>query len=155
MLKFCKDKWYENKDKLEAAIMIDTKLNHCDYRYLVELIVKYILNPSIKDNYNKFDTDAITVIDNGDYQGTVLFVIPRKTYQPSASDYLLTYSWYGSCSGCDTLLAIQYCNDNVPTERQVKDYMALCKDLVCNIVKPYNLDWRADEDFVEIAQVDG
>ena len=154
MLKFCRDAWYENKDKLEAFIVKDAKLNSCDYTYLVELVVKYILNPSIKIDWEKFDADKITVIDNGDYQGTLLFMIPRNTYQPGASDYLLTYSYYGSCSGCDTLMAIQNWEDVVPTESQIKDYMALCKDLVCNIVKPYNYGWREDEDFLEIAKVD-
>lgn len=156
MLKFCRDAWCKNKDKLEAVIMMDAKLNSCDYSYLVELIVENVLNPSIEDSWKKFDADGITVIDNGDYQGTILFMIPRKTYQPSANDYLLTYSYYGSCSGCDTLLSIQgWRNDNkVPTENQVKDYMTLCKDLVCNIVKPYNYGWRGEEDFVQIAKVD-
>lgn len=152
MLKYCRDKWYENKDKLEAAIMRDTTLNSCEYSYLVRLIVKYILNPSTENDWAKFDADAITVIDNGDYQGTVLFMIPRKTYQPSESDYLLTYSYYGSCSGCDTLMSIQDWEDRPPTETQVKDYMTLCKDLVCNIVKPFNSGWREDEKFIAIAE---
>lgn len=152
MIKFCRDAWYENKDKLEAVIMMDTKLNTCEYSYLVELVVEYILNPSIEDEWDKFDADNITVVDNGDYQGTELFIIPRKTYQPSESDYLLTYVGYGSCSGCDTLLSIQDWVGMVPTESQVKDFMVLCKDLVCNIVKPYNCGWRKDEKFVEIAE---
>ena len=155
MLKFCKDAWYKNKDKLETVIMTNAHINFCEYEYLVKLIVKYILNPSIEKRA-KFDADKITVIDNGDYQGTVLFMIPRDTYQPSANDYLITYSWYGSCSGCDTLMEIQESGDSGnkwPTENQVKDYMALCKDLVCNIVKPYNYGWLNDEDFEEIAEV--
>lgn len=154
MLKFCRDAWYENKDRLEAVIMKDTKLNSCQYGYLVELIVKHILNPSIETNWEKFDADAIIVIDNGDYQGTILFMIPRKKYQPSANDYLLTYSYYGSCSCCDTLLSIQDWRSGVPTENQVKDYMSLCKDLVCNIVKPYNYGWQEDKRFATITNVD-
>lgn len=154
MLKFCRDAWYENKDKLEAVIMTDTKLNSCDYSYLVELVVEYILNPSIETNWKKFDAKNITVIDNGDCQGTILFMIPRGTYQPSSNDYLLTYSYYGSCSGCDTLLSIQDWKDEVSTENQVKDYMALCKDLVCNIVKPYNYGWQEEEEFAVIAEVE-
>lgn len=152
MLKFCRDAWYENKDKLEAVIMMDKNLNHCEYSYLVKLVVEHILNPSIETNWMKFNADAITVIDNGDYQGTVLFMIPRKTYQPSAGDYLLTYSYYGSCSGCDTLLSIQDWGDKLPTENQIKDYMTICKDLVCNIVKPYNSGWREDEEFIEVTE---
>lgn len=151
MLKFCKNAWHENSDKLEAAIRMDTKLNTCDYRYLVELVVKYIINPSCKEEW---DINNITEIDNGDYQGTILFMIPLDTYQPSANEYLLTFTYYGSCSGCDTLLSIQDYGNKLPTEGQVKDYMNLCKDLVCNIVKPYNYGWRAQEDFEEIATID-
>ena len=154
MLKFCKDAWYKNKDKLEAVIMMDTNLNSCRYDYLVELVVKYILNPSIETSWKRFDADNITVIDNGDYQGTILFMIPRGTYQPNAGSYLLTYSYYGSCSGCDTLMSIQDWRDGVPTESQVKDYMALCRDLVCNIVKPYNCGWYEEEKFAEIVEID-
>lgn len=149
MLKFCRDAWYKNKDKLEAAIKTDTNLNSCEYSYLVKLIVNYILNLSTEE---EFDADAITIIDNGDYQGTVLFMIPRKTYQPNPNDYLLTYCYYGSCSGCDSLQSIQDYEYGVPTEKQVKDYMILCKDLVCNIVKPYNYGWQ-EENFTEIAEI--
>lgn len=152
MIKFCIDAWHENKDKLEAVIMMDAKLNSCDYSYLVKLIVEYILNPSIKSSYEKFNADKITVIDDGDYQGTLLFMIPRDTYQPSEYDYLLTYAGYGSCSGCDTLLSIQSWEDKLPTENQVKNFMTLCRDLVCNIVKPYNCGWRKDEKFVEVTE---
>ena len=112
MLKYCRDKWYENKDKLEEAIRNSDDLNFCNYKTLVEMIVEYILNPSSDDNsIDEFDEDEITVIDNGDYQGTQLFMIPRKTYQPSAGDYLLTYTYYGSCSGCDTLQGMQKWSD--------------------------------------------
>ena len=152
MLKYCRDKWDKNKDKLEAVIMTDTKINTCRYEYLVKLIVEYILNPSTGEEDWEFDSDAITVIDNGDYQGTMLFVIPRKRYQPNASEHILTFSEYGSCDCCDTLMSIQDYRKDLPTENQVKEYMALCKDLVCNIVKPYNYGWREDERFTEIAE---
>ena len=151
MLKYCRDKWYENKDILEERIRGDRHLNSCGYEYLVKLVVDCILRDS-EDVYERFDTDKITVIDNGDYQGTQLFVIPLKTYQPSANEYLITYVDYGSCSGCDTLLSIQEWGNKLPTEQQVKDYMTLCKDLVCNMVKPFDFDFRFDEKFREIAK---
>lgn len=151
MLKYCRDKWYENKDKLEIAIRESEDLNSCNYDDLVRLVVEYILNPSA-DSMDEFDKDAITIIDNGNYQGTLLFTIPRKTYQPSAEDYLITYTYYGSCSGCDTLQAIQHWDDGKLNDEQVKDFMSLCKDLVCNIVKPFNSGWREDEKFIAIAE---
>ena len=46
------------------------------------------------------DYERITVIDNGDYQGTLVFVVASKSYQPS--DYWVSSVDYGSCSGCDT-----------------------------------------------------
>jgi hypothetical protein len=67
---------------------------------------------------------------------------------------LLTYVEYGSCSGCDTLQSIQDWSNELPTEQQVKDFMALCRHLVCNMVKPYNKSWSYDEAFEEV-EVEG
>ena len=150
MLKYCRDKWEENKDKLEKALREDDSLNDCDYSELVAMVVKHILNPG-ENNYNTYDSGNITVIDDGHYQGTLLFMIPMDTYQPSEYEYLLTYVGYGSCSGCDTLKSIQDWGDKKLTDSQVKDFMGLCKDLVCNIVKPYNGGWRKDDRFTEVA----
>ena len=151
MIKYCLDKWNEHKDKLEAALRKDTKLNDCDYTYLVELVVKYILNGESAGKsdyaYDGWDHKKITTIDNGDYQGTILWLIPMKTYQPEEYEYLMTYCGYGSCSGCDTLKSIQNWDEKPPTKTQLKDYMALCKDLVCNMIKPYNCGWREEEEF--------
>lgn len=147
MIKFCLKQWDKNKQRLEDAIREDRTLNECEYKHLVEMVVEYILNDENSIHYNKGE---ITVIDNGDYQGTLLFLIPENTYQPSASDYLMTFVEYGSCSGCDTLQAIQDWGKTTPTEQQVKDFMMLCKDLVCNMIKPYNTGWRNNEDFEQV-----
>jgi hypothetical protein len=55
-------------------------------------------------DYGEPDWETIHVINDGDYQGTFVFLVPSKTYQPST--YLLTKVYYGSCGGCDTLQAI-------------------------------------------------
>lgn len=157
MLKYCYHKWDYNKERLQEAIKNDTKINGCEYEYLVKLVTRYILNgelpPEFYDQEKRWDYDNITKIDNGDYQGTLLFLIPKDWYQPAEYDYLLTYVGYGSCSGCDTLLNIQegyrYDSD-LPTEKQVREYMDLCRHLVSNIVKPYNNGWRNDEMFEHI-----
>lgn len=49
----------------------------------------------------RMDSGGIHKIDDGDYQGTLLFVIRGTGYQPS--DYWYTFGGYGSCSGCDAL----------------------------------------------------
>lgn len=144
MIKFCLEQWIKNKQRLEEAIRNSTNLNDCDYKHLVELIIEYVLN----EEYETFDKEGITVIDNGGYCGTLLFLIPSETYEPSEDDYLMTFVNYGSCSGCDTLLSIQrYNDDGKLDEAQVRDFMTLCKDLITNMIKPYNTGWRHKEKF--------
>ena len=155
MIKFCKDQWDANRERLEEALRDDTQLNKCDYKYLLSLVVTHILNPGLVSFEQGWSAKNITVIDDGNYQGTLMFLIPKDCYQPDESEYLLTFVNYGSCSGCDTLMGIQGWDDSKPTtEQQLKDYMALCKDLVMNMVKPYNNGWRKDEryDTVELEE---
>lgn len=148
MIKYCLDKWNANHKRLEAVLAADTALNKCDYKYLVKLVVKHILNgPADSVIDDEWDAENITEVDNGDYQGTLLFLIPRNTYQPSEYEYLMTYTWYGSCSGCDTLQSIQNYGEEPINDRQLKMFMALCKDLVTNMIKPYNCGWRNEEEF--------
>lgn len=156
MLKYCLDKWNDNKDKLEFQLRADKKIYECDYKYLVKMVVDVILNEG-KGEYDyvsdyRWDSAKITEIDNGDYQGTLLFLIPMDTYQPSEYEYLMTYVGYGSCSGCDTLQHIQSIywfgdDDEKLKEKALKEYMALCKDIITNIIKPYNCGWRQDDRF--------
>lgn len=155
MLKYCLKKWDMFNKDLEDALREDENLNSCEYKYLLEKVVEHILNGEVEEfSYDeKWDANKITVIDDGHYQGTLLFVIPRLCYQPCEYEYLMTFVDYGSCSGCDTLQHIQSWFDNEPpTERQLKDYMALCRDMVCNIVRPYNTGWRCDEEFKTVGE---
>ena len=138
MIKICKEKWAKNEKVLKNALMRDFayRLDSCDYEYLVKQVVKYILNTEKEE----WDIDNIVVINDGDYQGTLLFIIPRLTYQPSEHDYIMTHVNYGSCSGCDTLQAIQ-------DHPLINDYMTLCRGLVCNMINPYNHGWRHEDRF--------
>ena len=147
MLKYCLKKWDENKKKLEEELLKDPLLNECEYKHIVEKVVEIILNTNEEYLWN---SEGITEIDDGDYQGTLLFLIPRKTYQPSEHEYLMTYVGYGSCSGCDTLQAIQDYGENLISEDQLKGFMALCKDIITNMIKPYNTGWRNEEEFTEV-----
>lgn len=49
------------------------------------------------------DPDRIHAIDDGAYQGTLIFVVGASGYQPT--HYWATQVSYGSCSGCDALVA--------------------------------------------------
>lgn len=151
MIKYCLGKWDENKDFLRKRLTNDHHVNNCDYDYLVKLVIEEILNRGVGSR--KWQSDKIKQIDDGDYQGTLLFLIPENCYQPSETGYLMTFANYGSCCCCDALQAIQsYDDSDTPTEQQLRDYMALCKDIITNTIKPYNYGWRYDEEFTEVTK---
>ena len=96
-----------------------------DYGELVLEVVKILRD---KSKLHSPDPDCIHTIDDGGYQGTLLYVIGESDYQPRH------YWWvaidYGSCSGCDTLQAIKPYSDTPPTKQQVDDYMTLSLHIV-------------------------
>jgi hypothetical protein len=145
MIRYCYEAWESNRDKLEDYLRTQPNLKHFEYIDLVKTVVQFIL-------CEDWDADRITEIDDGDCQGALLFLIHRHTYQPSPYEYLITYVDYGSCSGCDTLQAIQAgAKPNTsPTARQLQDLMTLCKDIVMNMVKPFNSGWMHDDCFDEV-----
>lgn len=110
--KFKLENWFKNTKQSEYANCID----------IVEALFTYVI-----EGYN---TSEIHIIDDGNYQGTQLFLIHKNICQPSMEDYLITDTFYGSCSGCDTLMAISGYSDELPNEEQVKDYMTLALHLV-------------------------
>lgn len=95
------------------------------------MLFDIVINPEFGgwDN-NKFDTKNILKIDDGDYQGTEIFILHKDVYQPDIEDYVYTNTHYGSCSGCDTLMGIYRYDDGLPSELQVNDYMNLCLHLL-------------------------
>ena len=148
MLKIVVEKWWKNKNKLEAAYRFKTGWNSCSYLDIVKETINSILNDN--DGYTKWDIEHITEIDNGDYQGTLLYLIPENTYQPSSDEYLMTYVYYGSCSGCDTLQAIQEWSEGPLKEDQIKEFMMLSLHLLENMIKPYNDGWRSNDDYKQV-----
>lgn len=159
MIKYCLQKWDKNKDRLEAAIRADKTINDYKngYSYLVKLVIDYILNEQETENEKSeeekpevWDSSKIVEIDHGYYQGTLLFLIPKKHTIPGEYEYLMTYADYGTCPACDVLEGIRWNDDGeekLPTEQQVKDYMTLCRDLVSHMIVPYNFGWRHEERF--------
>lgn len=117
------DRYTANKDKLEEKL---SKQHPDSYADLVREVV-HLLHSD--DEYSSPDPDRIHQIDDGDYQGTLLFIIADSSYQPNT--YWSVKIFYGSCSGCDTLEAIRaYSYDKAPTKEQIKDYMTLCLHIV-------------------------
>ena len=77
------------------------------------------------------DPERIHQINDGDYQGVLVFVIACRGYQPSK--YWSVMIDYGSCSGCDTLERIRGYGDSQTTEQQLDDYMTLALHIVQGI----------------------
>lgn len=121
--------WDENKQKLEEYFKTTRQEEYSSsYEEILTKVFELCLLKA--DDYNGFDLSKMTIIDDGDYQGVQIFIIPKDTYQPNVSDYVMTNTYYGSCSGCDTLQGICCYEDGLPTDEQVKEYMLLALHLV-------------------------
>jgi len=117
------NRFMAKRDELKEILR---KNPNWEYRELVKLTISLI-----SEEYRDPDPARIHVIDDGDYQGTLLFVIAAQGYQPSTYWYIKIA--YGSCSGCDTIAAIHEhgnWNDAEATNEQVKDYWTLCLHIV-------------------------
>lgn len=88
-----------DKIKNDLVNLVVDKGYCIDYIDIVKIVIE-----AVHDGYGTPDPNNIHEIDDGDYQGTLLFVIPMYEYQPW--DYWYVKVSYGSCSGCDTLQAI-------------------------------------------------
>ena len=138
MLKIIAEKWAARQNLLRAKLA-QINIDNLNYLDLVKVTFSTIYNDEDYLSLN-IDVEKITEIDNGDYQGTLLYVLPFSNYHPSETDYFITYVDYGSCSGCDTLKRIQSLGDwdqETPNEAQINDLMKLCGDILVNTIQPY------------------
>lgn len=106
-----------------------------DYTDIVRSVVEIVTNPEDDWADDSLDPDRIHRIDDGDYQGTLVFVIGAKGYQPD--EYWYVKVSYGSCSGCDTLQAIEesWEHDAALTEREIQGYYTLMLHTVQGLKK--------------------
>lgn len=117
--------WEARKGEIEAKF----RISHPEtYKEIVQSVVGILEGENL---CNTPDPSRIHEIDDGDYQGTLVYVIGETGYQPRA--YWTVLVSYGSCSGCDTLMSIRDYEDDAPTEQQVKDYMTLALHILQNI----------------------
>lgn len=129
MIKEFVERWDKYKGDLEKYFRNTRQEEYSDYEDIVKALFKYVINRE-ETKWHEFNLKSMKVIDDGDYQGTRIFIIPLDTYQPSVEEYVITNTYYGSCSGCDTLLAISSYDDGIPNEGQVKDYIELALHLL-------------------------
>lgn len=131
--------WDANKEKLKAYFMADNPEGCASYMGLVKVLFEVVVNPYLKDNKKGvYDTERIHEINDGDYQGSLLYVIPVQTYQPSCYHYVLTYAEYGSCAMCDELEGIwDYERITGNREETAESLMSLCLHLLQHCKIPY------------------
>ena len=155
MMKIMLEQWDKNEANLKQALS-ELKEFPGSYLELVKLAFETVYNTDIKkaSTYGRYEVDCskITEIDDGDYQGTLIYLIPFKTYQPCEFEYLMTYAGYGSCSGCDALQAIGARGHYgaAPNEEQQEDLLGLCRDILMDTIKPYNSGWRDEEGYTQV-----
>lgn len=121
--------WDDNKTKIEAVLR-ELVTNDDEDFHNERLSYQELLEIFVKEALPEYDHENIREIDDGHYQGTLVYIINEIGYQPSS--YYATSVNYGSCSGCDTLQAITMSSD---VEERVKDYMTLILHLVQNFVE--------------------
>ena len=147
MNRYCVEKWQNHKHLLEQALNEYPDLESLDYESLMNLCVKHILNTGLDKYDDRFYKPNVVVAYGGQYSGEVLFVIvPENGF----SGFLVSYTEYGSCAFCDTLEHIIWefiYEKKITREEAIKDLMSVCKDMVCNIVKPYNQGFSYDARF--------
>lgn len=129
------------RDELREHFRTNEPISYMD---IVGEVVKAISDPN--EDYRTPDPERIHVIDDGDYQGTLVFVIGATGYQPSLYWYV---TWgYGSCGGCDTLQGIRdeghY--EEEPTKEQLDQYMMLALHILQGIKEMYGEDEEDEED---------
>lgn len=153
MIKICLEAWDKYNGELEAwyrslSVKDLRCLSYKDIATRVFGMVNRYMEKSC-NWYAGLDLDNIVEINNGDYQGTLLYLVPFETYQPSEYEYLMTYIGYGSCSCCDTLQGLELWDEYTENEYEnvIKGHMFLARDILSHIIRPYNTGWRNDEKF--------
>ena len=121
------ERWEENKSELREHFSSE----HPDrYKDVVRKVVEALHDPA---RYQTPDPNRIHEINDGDYQGTLVYVVGAAGYQPHTYWYVRIA--YGSCSGCDTLQAIRNYSHEPPTDQQAEDYMKLALHVVQKMKK--------------------
>lgn len=145
MIDFFIKQWEKNKDKLRDYFKNNTVDKYDEYKKLVKLVLNIIINNDNDVYGEKIDVSQLKEIDFGDYQGTLIYIFPADTYQPSANETFYMTVDYGSCSGCDTLMGIiDIFQDGTPSDKQVDELMTLCLHLVQNAHRFKDWEWQYD-----------
>lgn len=139
MIKEFVEAWDKNKDKLMEYFKTHSQEEYSQYQDLVKLLFNIVINPVLwEEKREKFDISNMKIIDDGNYDGTLIFILLKAGFYYTTEGYIYTSVNYGSCPGCDTLQHIQSWDlKELPNEEQIKDYMTLTLHLLqrCHYMK--------------------
>ena len=77
MLMYCVDQWDKNKARLEQALTQTLLFGEFPgYLDLVRMVVQHVLNDDDAPRWKLWDAAKVHEIDDVDYQGTLLYLIP-------------------------------------------------------------------------------
>ena len=122
MIEHFVNQWYENRQELESFLekeydqSEDKRYWGVGYRYLFRKVFELVVTQprEIRDRHDQrwnnysWDWSRFRTIDDGEYQGEIVFIMVPNVYQPSLDkDYYFTSVVYGSCSHCDTMQHVQ------------------------------------------------
>ena len=119
MKKIVLDAWEKNKDRIrsyiEGHIDTDSKGRYEGLSVDRDVFLEEILNIAYGDAENRLH---FQLVDFGEWQGTLIAIFSEgNNYQPSVYQTHYAVLEYGSCSGCDAILAAT-CVDDLCTIAQ-------------------------------------
>lgn len=132
--------WDAYKNNLSEYIASHRQEEYNSYEKIVKMLFEQVINPYMKIHHsNLFELEMLHEIDDGDHSGTLLYIIPQqgRLNEPEPWEYVITYVYYGSCSGCDALMHISNYDDDLPDAEQVEEYTKLCLDILQHCKYPF------------------
>lgn len=151
MLKWVEKAWAENSDELKNKL---ERGSYYSYDGLLKLAIDFVLNPYLEENtlLDKLNADKITTIDDGEWQGTQIFIVPTVVYQPCESDYYWTSVWYGSCSACD---ALEAANGYKRETERVQAWSLLCLRMLQGLSRLTGDDSQDEDPYYTEPKIEG
>ena len=137
MIKEFVDKWFAK----QAWVNTQLKTRPIrDYEDLIKIVAECVLFKEV----DYLDQLHIKRTAFSDYSGVEYFIITTNTTADTDETYI-THNWYGSCSGCDTLLGITKYEETGFDEQQIKELNILCLHLLQRMKPIYTEEELKDE----------
>ena len=127
--------WDKNKADFKFLIKRAIVKNNFvyEYKYLLSLLIQYVINKNLDEEEElNYELDRIIEITLGGWNGEYLYIItPKNVRFPSVSELWMTKVYFGSCAGCDMLLAAE---SNV---KEANEKVDIIMNLSLNLIQEF------------------